>query len=210
MKDGRRGVEAALTSLRSGGFVMLVDEADREDEGDLVLAAEFVGPDHFTLMAEKCRTLITFPMEAKRLDELGIPMMIEPNTSRFETPFTMSVDVKAGTTSGSAAVDRAKTVKSLLDPAAKLDDFQMPGHVFPLRAHPDGVFGRMGHTEGAVDLMRIAGLYPAALISEVQGRDGAMMRGQDLRNLAEECEAPIVSVSEIKLWLAAENEEKRS
>ncbi len=204
MKDSRSRVEAAVAALRAGGLVMLVDEADREDEGDLVVAAEFVEARHFTLMAERCRTLATLPMTGARLDELGIPMMAESNTSRYTTPFTMSVDVRAGTTTGSSAVDRALTVRALLDPRAKLADFTMPGHVFPLRADADGVFGRMGHTEGAVDLLGIAGLYPAALISEAQGADGAMLHGEGLRDLARECAAPLVGVTDIKLWRAEE------
>ncbi len=204
MNDIPSAVDAAIKSLRTGGFVMLVDEADREDEGDLVLAAEFARPEHFTLMAARCRTLITLPMAAERLDALGIRMMVNHNTARYETPFTISLDVKAGTTSGSSAIDRAATVRALLDPAAKLTDFLMPGHVFPLRADPKGVFGRMGHTEGAVDLMRLGGLYPAALISEIQGADGAMMRGAELRELAAECAAPVVSVTEIKARLIGE------
>ncbi len=121
---------------------MLADEPDRKDESDLVLAAE-------------------------RVDVLGIRMMVNHNTAHYETPFTVSLDLKDGTTSGSSAIDRAATVRALLDPAAKLADFLMPGHIFPLRADPKGVFGRMGHTDGAVDLMRIGGLYPAALISEI-------------------------------------------
>ena len=180
---------------------MLVDEADREDEGDLVLATEFARPRHITLMAERCRTLITLPMAAERVDALGIGMIVGHNTARYQTPFTVSLDVKHGTTRGSSAIDRAATVRALLDPAAKLTDFLMPGHVFPLRADPKGVFGRMGHTDGAVDLMRLGGLYPAALISEVQGPDGAMMRGSELRALAAECDAPVVSLTEIKARL---------
>ena len=204
MHDIPSAVDAAIESLRTGGFVMLVDEPDREDEGDLVVAAEFARPEHFTLMAERGRTLITLAMAAERVDALGIRMMVNHNTARYETPFTLSLDVKAGTTSGSSAIDRAATVRALLDPAAKLADFLMPGHVFPLRADPKGVFGRMGHTEGTVNLMRLGGLYPAALISEVQGPDGAMMRGTELRELAAECDAPVVSVTEIKARLIEE------
>ena len=204
MEDFRSRVEKAAAALCAGGLVMLVDEADREDEGDLVVAAEFAEARHFTLMAERCRTLATLPMTSARLDELGIPMMAERNTSRYDTPFAMSVDVLAGTTTGSSAVDRAETVRALLDPQARLADFAMPGHVFPLRSDADGVFGRMGHTEGAVDLMTIAGLYPAALISEAQGADGAMLHGAALRDLARECEAPLVAVTDIKLWRTEE------
>ncbi len=204
MKDFHSRVETAVAALRAGGLVMLVDEADREDEGDLVVAAEFAEARHFTLMAERCRTLATLPMTGTRLDELGIPMMVERNTSRYTTPFTMSVDVLSGTTTGSSAVDRALTVRALLDPRTKLADFAVPGHVFPLRADADGVFGRMGHTEGAVDLLGIAGLYPAALISEAQGADGAMLHGAALRGLARECAAPLVAVTDIKLWRAEE------
>jgi len=138
---------------------------------------------------------------AERVNALGIGMIVGHNTARYQTPFTVSLDVKHGTTRGSSAIDRAATVRALLDPAAKLTDFLMPGHVFPLRADPKGVFGRMGHTDGAVDLMRLGGLYPAALISEVQGPDGAMMRGSELLALAAECDAPVVSLTEIKARL---------
>ncbi len=182
---------------------MLVDDADREDEGDIVVAAQFVTAETFIFMAENCRTFPTVPMTAARLAELGIPLMAEVNTESFHTPFTVTVDYRHGTTSGSSAVDRARTVAALIDPDTQPSDFASPGHVFPLRAYPGGLQQRRGHTEGAIELMRLAGLYPAAVISEVQSQRGDMMRGQELTDFARYCNAPVISIATITDHLAA-------
>ncbi len=180
---------------------MLLDNEDRENEGDLVMAAEFVQPEHITFMAENCRTIVCLAIHGPRLDELAIPMMVEENTSSYGTPFTRSIDIKDSCISGSSAEDRARTIKALLDDTSTADDFCSPGHVFPLRAHNKGLIERDGHTEGAVALATIAGLYPAALISEVQNAKGKMMCGTELINFARVCNAPLIHISEIKDYL---------
>jgi len=191
----------AVSTLQGGGYVMLLDNEDRENEGDLVMAAEFVQPEHITFMAESCRTIVCLAIHGSRLDELDIPMMVEENTSTYGTPFTRSIDIKDSRISGSSAEDRARTIKALLDDTYAADDFCSPGHVFPLRAHKKGLLERDGHTEGAVALATIARLYPAALISEVQNAEGKMMRGTELIKFARVCNAPLIHISEIKDYL---------
>lgn len=187
----------AVKALRDGGYVLLLDSPDREDEGDLLVAAEFVLPEHLTFMAENCRTLICVAMEGERLDELEIPLMVPFNTSTFGTPFTVSVDLKSRRTSGSSAVDRAATIRALIDPATRPSDLAMPGHVFPLRAVPGGVLQRRGHTEGAVDLLRLGGLYPAGVISEIQGSNGEMLHGRELGDFAARLSIPLLTIDDI-------------
>ena len=192
----------AIESLRRGGLAILVDDRNRENEGDVVVAAEFITANAITFMAEHCRTMITIPMTAARLARLGIDLMVKANSGPEHTAFTVSVDYRHGTTTGSSAVDRAKTIRALVDETAKPSDFASPGHVFPLRAHPDGVGARRGHTEGAIELMKLAGLYPAAAISEVQGRHGKMLDKDELIEFAHRFEMPMVRVQCIAEHLA--------
>lgn len=192
----------AIESLRRGGLAILVDDRTRENEGDVVVAAEFITANAITFMAEHCRTMITIPMTAARLARLGIDLMVKANIGPEHTPFTVTVDYRHGTTSGSSAEDRAKTIRALVDETAKPSDFASPGHVFPLRAHPDGLAARRGHTEGAIELMKLAGLYPAAAISEIQGRDGKMLGKDDLIKFARRFNMPMVQVQCIAEHLA--------
>ena len=154
-------VPEAIADFKAGKFVIVVDDEDRENEGDLVVAAELVTPEHISFMTRHGSGLVCMPIVSKRLDELGIAPMVERNTSRLGTAFSVSVDAKDVTTTGASAHDRAATIRKVLDPAAKAFDFSSPGHTFPLRAAEGGVLTRAGQTEAAVDLAALAGLYPA-------------------------------------------------
>ena len=193
----------AIESLRRGGLAILSDDRTRENEGDVVMAAEFVTASAITFMAEHCRTMITIPMTAARLARLGIDLMVKANSGTEYTAFTVSVDYRHGTTTGSSAEDRAKTIRALVDEKAKPSDFASPGHVFPLRGQPGGLGVRRGHTEGAIELMKLAGLYPAAAISEVQGRHGRMLDKDELAKFAQHFDLPVVQVQNIADHLAS-------
>ena len=193
----------ALESLRRGGLAVLIDDRDRENEGDVVVAAEFVTADAITFMAEHCRTMITIPMTAARLARLGIGPMVKVNNGLQNTAFTVSVDYRHGTTTGSSAEDRAKTIRALVDERVKPSDFASPGHVFPLRGHPGGLAERRGHTEGAIELMNLAGLYPAAAISEIQGRHGKMLEAEELLDFARRFDMPVVPIQSIAEHVAS-------
>jgi 3,4-dihydroxy 2-butanone 4-phosphate synthase / GTP cyclohydrolase II len=176
-------VEAA-EDFRRGRFVIIVDDEDRENEGDLAVAAELVTPAHVSFMAHHAGGLICVPIATGRLDQLGIEPMVTNNTSRFGTAFSVSVEARDLVTTGISAHDRAATIRHLISPAAKPGDFAKPGHTFPLRARPGGVLQRAGQTEASVDLARIAGMYPAAVICEIMNDDGKMARLPDLEVFA--------------------------
>lgn len=190
-------IEAAIQDFREGKFVVVVDDEDRENEGDLTMAAEKVTPEAINFMARHGRGLICLPVVGKRLDELQIPMMVSDNTSSFGTAFTVSIDAKNGTTTGISAQDRALTVLAVIDPETKPEDIARPGHIFPLRAKEGGVLVRTGQTEAAVDLSRLAGLYPAGVICEIMKEDGTMARMPDLEIFAQEHGIKIVSVAQL-------------
>src|SRR5689334_3828027 len=178
--DPIRRVELAIEDLRAGKMIILVDDEDRENEGDLVLAAEKVTPQAVNFMAREGRGLICLALTEERCDGLEVHPMVEENTSNFGTAFTVSVEARGRTTTGISAFDRAATVQALIDPETKADDLLRPGHTFPLRAREGGVLRRAGQTEAAVDLARLAGLYPAGVICEVMNDDGTMARVPDL------------------------------
>ena len=175
-------IPEAIEEIRAGRMVVVVDDEDRENEGDLTVAAEKVTPDIINFMARHGRGLICLPMTGERLDELRIPLMVtdEENSARFGTAFCVPIEAKAGTTTGISAADRARTVLAAIDPKTRPADLARPGHMFPLRAMPGGVLQRAGQTEAAVDLARLAGLYPAGVICEVMDEDGTMMRSARL------------------------------
>ncbi len=173
-------IDEAIKDLKSGKMIILVDDEDRENEGDLVCAAEKVTAETINFMAKYGRGLICMPMTSERLDELDIGQMVAHNTDRHETGFTVSIDAKEETTTGISAHDRAATIRKAIDVGATGSDFSRPGHVFPLRAVPGGVLVRAGHTEAAVDLSRMAGLYPAGVICEIMNDDGTMGRVPEL------------------------------
>ncbi len=190
-------VPELLEELRRGNFIILVDDEDRENEGDLVIAAEKVTPEAINFMAKYARGLICVALTEQRVKELGLPMMAPYNTSLHGTAFTVSVDAKYGVTTGISAYDRATTIKVLIDPNTKPDDLAIPGHVFPLRAREGGVLVRAGHTEASVDLCKLAGLYPAAVICEIMKDDGTMARLPDLEEFGQRFGIKIGTIADL-------------
>ena len=190
-------IETAIEDYRAGRFVIIVDDENRENEGDLAIAAEFVTPDAINFMALHARGLICVAMTGDRLDALQLPPMVTQNTSNLGTAFTVSVEARNLTTTGISAADRATTVRRLIDPSAGPDDFLRPGHTFPLRAREGGVLIRAGQTEAAVDLARLAGLYPAGVICEIMNPDGTMARLPQLETVAAALDIKIASVAQL-------------
>jgi len=190
-------IEAALEDIRKGKIVILVDDEDRENEGDLTMAAEKVTPEAINFMAKYGRGLICLSLTEERLNELRLPMMVSENTSRFQTAFTVSVDARKGVTTGISAADRAATILTAVDEKSTSEDLVSPGHIFPLRARQGGVLVRTGQTEGSVDLARLAGLKPAGVICEVMKDDGTMARMSDLQRFAEEHGLKIVTIADL-------------
>jgi len=190
-------IEDALEAFRRGQMLIVVDDEDRENEGDLTIAAEKVSPEAINFMARYGRGLICLSMTPERLDELEIPLMVSHNSSRFETAFCVPIEAKGRTTTGISAADRAATVQAAIDPATKPSDLARPGHMFPLRARPGGVMVRAGQTEAAVDLARIAGLYPAGVICEIMNEDGTMARVPALAKFAKKHQLLMVTVADL-------------
>ena len=190
-------IEDAIEEIRAGRMVIVVDDEGRENEGDLIFAAEKVTPDHINFMVRYCSGIICVPMEGERLEELNLPLMAPENSESMGTAFTISVDAREGTTTGISAADRAKTVEKLLDPDAIPGDLARPGHIFPLRYAPGGVLRRAGHTEASVDLARLAGLYPAGVVCEVVNEDGSMARLPDLERFANEHGLLLISIADL-------------
>lgn len=200
-------VESAIEDIRTGRMVVVVDDEDRENEGDLTMAAEKVTPEAVNFMARYGRGLICLSMTAERLDDLGLQQMTKHNTSLFGTAFTESIDaVGRGVTTGISAHDRAETILCAVDPATKPCELSRPGHVFPLRARPGGVFTRPGQTEASVDLARLAGLTPAGVICEIMNDDGTMARVPDMIGFCREHGLKMISVEQlIRYRLAKEH-----
>ena len=194
---GLSSIPEAIQDIKDGKFVIIVDNEDRENEGDLAIAAEKVTPDAINFMAKHARGLSCMPITGQRLDELGIPLMVDRNTSRFTTAFTVSVEAKHKISTGISAADRAQTVKTIVDPNTRPSDLVYPGHMFPLRARDGGVLVRAGHTEAIIDLARLAGLYPAGVICEILNDDGSMARLPQLTAMAEKYGIKIISVTEL-------------
>jgi len=177
-------IEEAVEEIRAGRMLVVVDDEDRENEGDLLMAADKATPESVNFMAKHGRGIICMPMLGERLDELQVSMMVSDNTAPLGTAFTVSVDARRGVTTGTSAYDRAVTIRTLVDPRTRSEDLTRPGHIFPLRAMPGGVLRRAGHTEAAVDLARLAGCAPAGVICEVLDEDGGMARLPELMQLA--------------------------
>jgi 3,4-dihydroxy 2-butanone 4-phosphate synthase / GTP cyclohydrolase II len=197
-KEQFASIEDALEDIRAGRIVIVVDDADREDEGDFIMAAEKVTPEAINFMATHGRGIICLPCEASRLDELNIPLMVTSSKhGSHETAFAVSIDVRGKTTTGTSAYDRAATVRAVCDAETRPQDIQMPGHVFPLRAQDGGVLKRAGHTEAAVDLARLAGLFPAGVICEIMHPDGTMARLPELQRVAQEHGLNIISIADL-------------
>jgi 3,4-dihydroxy 2-butanone 4-phosphate synthase/GTP cyclohydrolase II len=190
-------IEAALAAFARGEMLVVVDDADRENEGDLIMAAEKVTPEAIGFMVRYTSGLLCVPLLGERLDALEIPLMVTPNTEALRTAFTVSVDAVRDTTTGISAADRATTIRALVHPAARPDDFVRPGHVFPLRYHEGGVLARRGHTEAAVDLARLSGLAPAGVLAEITNPDGSMARRPQLECFAAEHRLELITVAEL-------------
>ena len=190
-------VADAIEDIKAGRMVLIVDDEDRENEGDLAMAAEMVTPESINFMATEGRGLICVPMMGQQLDHLRLPMMVQDNTARLATAFTVSVDALKGATTGISAHDRAVTVKALLDPNTRPEDLARPGHIFPLRYTEGGVLVRTGQTEAVVDLARLAGLYPAGIICEVMADDGTMARMPWLEKFSARHGIKLVTVADI-------------
>jgi len=188
----------ALAELKAGKFLIVVDDERRENEGDLVMAAEKVTPDAINFIVKYARGLLCMPIIGERLDDLDIPMMLSRNTpSQHRTNFALSVDYNKDTSTGISAYDRAATVRALIDPNADPEEFRRPGHLFPLRYHEGGVLVRAGHTEATIDLCRLAGMYPAGVVCEILNDDGTMARMPDLEVLAQQHDLKILSIAQI-------------
>lgn len=190
-------IEDAIADIRAGKMVVVLDDEDRENEGDLVMAAQAVTPEAINFMRKQAGGLICVPLPGRRLDELQIPQMVSDNTAMHETAFTISVEARGLTTTGISAHDRAATIKRLLDPDARPSDFLRPGHTFPLRAREGGVLVRAGQTEASVDLARLAGLYPAGVICEIMAEDGTMERFDGLRAYADRHGLKLITVKDL-------------
>jgi len=190
-------IEEALDDIKKGNMVILVDDEDRENEGDLTMAAEKVTPEAINFMAIHGRGLICLSLTPERVEHLQLPMMTTDNTSSFGTAFTISIEAKKGVTTGISAADRATTIKTAINPNAGPEDLARPGHVFPLRSKPGGVLQRTGQTEGSVDLARLAGLYPAGVICEIMNDDGTMARVPHLIEFARKHRMKIVTVKDL-------------
>jgi len=191
-------IESAIEDIRAGKLVIVVDDEDRENEGDFIVAAEKATPEVINFMSKYGRGLICVPLIEDRCDELGLPLMVRNNTALHETAFTVSVDLLGhGCTTGISAHDRSKTVLSLIDPATKPEDLGRPGHIFPLRAKRGGVLRRSGHTEAAIDLARLAGLEPAGVLVEIMNEDGSMARLPELLVMAEQLGMKIISIKDL-------------
>jgi 3,4-dihydroxy 2-butanone 4-phosphate synthase/GTP cyclohydrolase II len=190
-------IEDAIADIRAGKMIVVMDDEDRENEGDLTMAAQMATADAINFMTKYGRGLICVPIIGRRLDELHIPMMVHENTSPLETAFTVSIEARGRTTTGISAHDRAATIAALLDPRSKPSDFVCPGHTFPLRSREGGVLVRAGQTEAAVDLSQLAGLYPAGVVCEILDDDGTMMRRPHLERFAREHDLKLITVTDL-------------
>jgi 3,4-dihydroxy 2-butanone 4-phosphate synthase / GTP cyclohydrolase II len=190
-------IEEAIAAVARGEMVLVVDDEDRENEGDLIVAAEKATPEHIAFMVRYTSGLICLPMTGDRLDDLGLPLMVRENTDSHKTAFTVSIDFAEGTTTGISASDRAATIRAAVDRSKQAGDFHRPGHVFPLRYQPGGVLVRPGHTEAAVDLARLAGLAPAGVLCEVVNDDGSMAKGERLHAFAAEHGIPVITIADL-------------
>ena len=190
----------AVDAIRQGRAVVLIDDDDRENEGDLIVAAERITVPMMATLIRECSGIVCLCIEAERIQRLGLPPMVARNESRFGTAFTVSIEARDGVTTGVSAADRVATIRAAMAPAAQPDHLVSPGHVFPLRADPGGVLARRGHTEGAVELARLAGLQPAAVLCELMNQDGSMMRGAQLLAFSRLHGYPMLTIEELVAW----------
>lgn len=198
--DPKARVEAALDALRAGKGIVVVDDEDRENEGDLIYGAHSVSVEQMAFMIRESSGIVCLCLPSDKIESLELPMMVECNTSRHQTAFTVSIDAAEGITTGVSASDRVRTVRAATAEGAKPGDLSRPGHIFPLRACPGGVLERRGHTECVVDMMRLAGLPPYGILGEIMNADGTMMRLPGLVAFAQEHGLPLLSVEDICLY----------
>jgi 3,4-dihydroxy 2-butanone 4-phosphate synthase/GTP cyclohydrolase II len=201
-------IQTALNFLRDGRMIILVDDEQRENEGDIVMAAEFVTPQAITFMARQACGLICLALSGGDVDRLGLLPMVAQNNSAWQSPFTVSIEARHGITTGISAADRAHTISVAIDQKSGPQDIVSPGHMFPLRADDGGVLARAGHTEGSINLMHLAGLSPGAVICEIMNDDGSMARMPDLRLFAQMYDMPIVTIGEIIDYLTQAQESR--
>ncbi|HAH87935.1 MAG: bifunctional 3,4-dihydroxy-2-butanone-4-phosphate synthase/GTP cyclohydrolase II [Armatimonadota bacterium] len=197
MQNGICSIEEAIEDFKNGKIVIVVDDEDRENEGDFIMAADKVTPEAINFMAKYGRGLVCLPATKSRMEELELSMMVDNNTALLETPFTVSIDAVHGTTTGISAFDRAQTIKTFIDPNAAPKDLARPGHIFPLAAKDGGVLMRAGHTEAVVDLARLSGLYPAGVLCEILSEDGTMARLPELCQIAEKFDLKIATIADL-------------
>lgn len=197
LQDRNARLAEALIAMREGRPVILTDDQDREDEADLIVAAERITVPVMAQIIRECSGIVCLCLTDEYLQRLNLPPMVDENESRFGTAFTVSIDARHGITTGVSAQDRVTTVRAAMAPNAKPEDLVRPGHMFPLRAVPGGVLARPGHTEGAVELAQLAGLQPAAILCELMNPDGTMMRGSQILRFAEDHELPLLSIDDL-------------
>ncbi|WP_394390205.1 3,4-dihydroxy-2-butanone-4-phosphate synthase [Shewanella woodyi] len=190
-------VEAALTSLRQGRGVLVVDDEDRENEGDLIYSAQSLTNEQMALLIRECSGIVCLCLTDERIKQLDLPPMVEDNSSQYGTAFTVSIEAKVGVTTGVSAADRVTTIKAAIADNAVPEDLARPGHVYPLRAQPGGVFTRRGHTEGTIDLMLLAGLKPAGVLCEITNPDGTMARLPEIIEFGQQHNLPVLTIEDI-------------
>jgi 3,4-dihydroxy 2-butanone 4-phosphate synthase len=193
-------IARALDAMRAGIPVVLLDDFDRENEADLIVAAEKLTVPTMAMLIRECSGIVCLCLTTGAVQHLDLPPMVAQNDSPYGTPFTVSIEAREGVTTGVSAADRVATIRAATAPGAQASDLRKPGHVFPLRAHPDGVLGRRGHTEGSVDLAILAGLQPAAVLCELMNADGTMMRGASIDTFAALHGMPMLSIADLVAW----------
>ena len=193
-------IEEAINDMKRGRFVIIADDENRENEGDLVIAAESVNPSKINYMLTNARGILCVPIISKRLNELDLPLMVDTD-DMSKCAFTISVDYKSGTTTGTSASDRAATIKALVNETYNLDDFSKPGHIFPLKYREGGIFEREGHTEASIDLTKLAGLYPAAVICELLNEDGSMSKLAEVTDFSKKHSIKLINIKDLKEYM---------
>jgi len=204
--NSKERVERAIFSLKNSNGVILVDDEDRENEGDLIFAAETITENQMAMLIRECSGIVCLPMSGLIIDRLKLPMMTQNNMSRNKTAFTVSIEARTGVTTGVSAKDRVATVKAGVSVNAKPEDVVSPGHVFPLRSADGGVFERRGHTEGTVELVRLAGFSPAGILCELTNYDGTMSKLPEIISFSKKHSLPVVSIEDIVSFLSGKNE----
>ncbi|QYK01461.1 3,4-dihydroxy-2-butanone-4-phosphate synthase [Shewanella psychrotolerans] len=198
--DAISRVETALEALRAGNGVLVVDDEDRENEGDLIYSAEHLTNEQMALLIRECSGIVCLCLPAEKVEQLELPPMVEDNSSQYGTAFTVSIEAKVGVTTGVSAADRVTTIKAAIADGATANDLARPGHVYPLRAQPGGVLTRRGHTEGTIDLMQLAGLKPAGVLCEVTNVDGTMARLPEIIEFGHQHKMPVLTIEDIVVY----------